>query len=63
MQGYETLMLPCIALGATGAISLSFSWMGPLYDQIIHEFHASNVDAARSLQEKVCIVIQTSDNA
>ncbi|MEN6384465.1 MAG: dihydrodipicolinate synthase family protein [Phycisphaerales bacterium] len=50
--GRDEILLCGLALGAKGAIGSTYNFASPLYNQLIDEFNAGNLERARVLQHK-----------
>lgn len=52
LWGHDENLLPAMTLGIRGAVGSNYNWVAPLYNNIMKNFLAGNLDKARKLQEK-----------
>ncbi|WP_282636810.1 dihydrodipicolinate synthase family protein [Sphingobacterium thalpophilum] len=56
--GYDELLLPALAVGATGAIGSTYNYAAPLYLEVIRRFEAGAHEAARNLHFEAVQMVQ-----
>lgn len=57
LHGFDELLLAGLSLGAKGAVGSTYNFMAPLYQQVINDFNAGDIDAARKKQLKSVEII------
>ncbi|NPE46300.1 dihydrodipicolinate synthase family protein [Sphingobacterium prati] len=56
--GYDELLLPALAVGATGAIGSTYNYAAPLYLEVIRRFNAGDHEGARNLHFEAVQMVQ-----
>lgn len=56
--GYDELLLPALAVGATGAIGSTYNYAAPLYLEVIRRFESGAHEAARNLHFEAVQMVQ-----
>jgi N-acetylneuraminate lyase len=59
LSGYDEMLLPALAVGATGAVGSTFNVAAPIYRRVIEAFVRGDIDAARAAQLKAVRMIAT----
>ena len=59
LYGFDELLLPALAVGATGAVGSTFNIAAPLYRRVIEAFARGDIEAARAGQLKAVEMIST----
>jgi len=57
--GTDEMLLSALSMGATGAVGSTYNVMGKIHNEVIREFKAGNIDAAREHQSKANLLIRT----
>lgn len=58
LSGVDELLLPCLAIGVKGAVGSSYNFATPLYLQVMKQFAAGDLAAARKTQLKAINLVQ-----
>ena len=59
LWGSDEMLLPALSMGATGAVGSTYNVMGKTYNNVIREYNANNIEAARQHQSKANLLIRT----
>lgn len=50
LSGVDELLLPCLAIGVKGAVGSSYNFAAPIYLELMRQFEAGDLAAARMMQ-------------
>jgi N-acetylneuraminate lyase len=50
--GHDEMLLAALALGARGAVGTTYNFAAPIYHEVIKQFEAGNLEAARTAQAR-----------
>src|SRR5258708_4449348 len=55
--GRDEILLPALAMGATGAVGSTYNYMAPIYHRVIEAFNAGDIEVAREFQSRAIQII------